>query len=159
MRTVTRAELARLTEAARGAVRRRQNHNLHPALADPVQRLLNAFEPGTYVRPHRHVAPGKWELFAWLAGRAAVLAFDDDGVVTERVELDAATPLVEIPVGTWHSLAALETGTVLFEVKQGPYAPLAPEGFAPWAPADATPQAAALEQWFVRARIGERAPR
>lgn len=159
MRTVTRAELAALAAAARGAPRLRHNLNLHPELADPVQRLLNAFEPGTYVRPHRHAASGKWELFAWLAGRAVVLGFSDDGVVTERVEIDAATPLAEIPAGCWHTLAALEPGTVLLEVKPGPYAPLVPEGFAPWAPVDGTPQAAALEQWFRQARVGARAPR
>lgn len=159
MRTVTRAELAVLTAAARGAARRRQNLNLHPALDDPVQRLLNAFEPGTYVRPHRHTTPGKWELFAWLAGRAAVLGFSDDGVVTERIEIDSAAPVAEIPAGCWHTLVAIETGTVLLEIKQGPYAPLAPEAFAPWAPVDGAPPAAALEQWFRRARVGERAPR
>lgn len=159
MRTVTRAELAALTAAAHGSARRRQNLNLHPALADPVQRLLNAFEPSTYVRPHRHAAPGKWELFAWLAGRAVVLGFSDDGEVTERVEIDATTPLAEIPAGCWHTLAALEPGTVLLEVKPGPYAPLVPEGFAAWSPADGTPPAVALEQWFRHARVGARAPR
>ncbi len=159
MRAVTRTELTALSEAARGAARLRRNLNLHPELSDPVQRLVNAFEPGTYVRPHRHAVPGKWELFAWLAGRAVLLGFNDDGMVTERVEIDATTPLAEIPAGCWHTLAALEPGTVLLEVKQGPYAPLAPEAFAAWAPADGTPQAAALERWFHHARVGERAPR
>lgn len=158
MRAVTRTELAALSAAARDSARRRQNLNLHPALTDPVQRLLNAFEPGTYVRPHRHDAPGKWELFARLAGRAVVLGFDADGRVTDRIELDDARLLVEIPAGAWHTLAALEPGTVLLEVKPGPYVPLAPEGFAPWAPAEGTPQAVALERWFRVARPGERLP-
>jgi cupin fold WbuC family metalloprotein len=53
MRIVTRADLAALVIEAQNAPRQRTNLNLHPAFTDPVQRLLNAFEPGTYVRPHR----------------------------------------------------------------------------------------------------------
>lgn len=159
MKTVTRADLAALSAQAAASTRRRQNFNLHPALDDPVQRLLNAFEPGTYIRPHRHGEPGKWELFAWLAGRAALLTFDDDGVVQERVEFDAGTPVVEIPAGTWHTLVAIEAGTVLLEVKPGPYAPLSPAGFAPWSPPEGGEAAARLEHWCRTAPAGERAPR
>lgn len=158
MKTVASAELAALSAAAGASPRRRQNSNLHPTLADPVQRLLNAFEPGTYVRPHRHAEAGKWELFVWLAGRAVVLVFDERGTVQERIELGPEVPIAEIPPGTWHTLAALESGTVLFEVKPGPYAPLAPEGFAAWAPADGSLAAGALERWFQAARVGECAP-
>jgi hypothetical protein len=66
---------------------------------------------------------------------------------------------VEIPPGTWHALAALEPGTVLLEVKEGPYAPAAAENFAPWAPAEGTEAVGALERWFHSARVGEHAPR
>lgn len=158
MKRVTAAELATIRAAASQSPRRRQNSNLHPALDDPVQRLLNAFEPGSYVRPHRHTEPGKWELFIRLAGSAAVLTFDGQGTVQERIELGPALPIAEIPPGTWHTLAALESGTVLFEVKPGPYTPLRPEGFAPWAPADGTAEAGALELWFRQAQTGDRWP-
>ena len=160
MKVVSGSELAAVSAAARAAARRRQNLNLHPALDDPVQRLLNAFEPGTYVPPHRHPEAGRWELFAALAGRAVVLGFDDHGTVRERHELSPRGPahVVEIPAGMWHALAAVEPGTVLLEVKPGPYAPLAPGGLAPWAPADGTAEAIALERWFRRAQVGDRAP-
>src|SRR3990172_7922439 len=72
MLSITNDDLNDLTRAARAAGRRRMNRNLHPALTDQVQRLLNAFEPGTYVRPHRHDA-GRWELFLILRGRALLL--------------------------------------------------------------------------------------
>jgi cupin fold WbuC family metalloprotein len=177
MKIVTRAELAALVGEARNAPRRRKNLNLHPTLADPVQRLLNAFEPGSYVRPHRrppgmagvqktqgavfcHANPDKWEVFTILQGRALVLAFDADGIVQERHELAPdAVPVIEIAAGTWHTLAALESGTLLLEVKPGPYIPAGPQDFAAWAPAEGTPEAVSLERWFHAARVGERAPR
>lgn len=160
MNTVSSAELAALVVEAQNAPRKRKNLNLHPTLADPVQRLLNAFEPGTYVRPHRHSDPGKWELFAILRGRALVLAFDAAGIVQERHELApaGAAQVIEIAAGTWHTLAALESGTLLLEVKPGPYTPAGPQDFAPWAPPEGTPGAVTLERWFQAACVGDRAP-
>jgi cupin fold WbuC family metalloprotein len=43
---------------------------------------------------------------------------------------------VNIPHGTYHSLVALESGSVFFEAKAGPYVPLTPEEKASWAPAE-----------------------
>ena len=159
--TVSSADLAALVSAAQNAPRLRKNLNLHPTLADPVQRLLNAFEPGTYVRPHRHGDPGKWEFFAILRGRALVLAFDAAGVLQERHALapSAAVQVIEIAAGTWHTLAALESGTLLLEVKPGPYTPAGPQDFAPWAPPEGTPGAVTLERWFRTARVGDCTPR
>ncbi|MFA9459486.1 WbuC family cupin fold metalloprotein [Thiohalorhabdus methylotrophus] len=158
---ITRIDDTRL-DALRGEARDRDrlraNDNLHPELTDPVQRMLNAFEPGTYVRPHRHGSPPKWELFLALSGAAACLTFDDSGMVTERCEIRAGGPLygAEIPAGTWHSLAALAPGTVLFEIKPGPYAPLTDKDFADWAPEEGGAEAAALEAWMRGAEEGER---
>lgn len=152
-------DLRRLSEMAAAAPRRRMNRNLHERPDDPVQRLLNALEPGTYVRPHRHASPPKWELFALLAGAVAVLLFDDDGTVTERVDLGGEAVLAEIPAGRWHSLAALAPGSVVLEVKPGPYEPLSDKDFAAWAPAEGDPAAAALEAWLRTAKRGERARR
>jgi len=159
MKCVTHKNLAALSAEARANARLRKNFNLHSRLDDPVQRLLNALEPGTYVRPHRHVAPAKWELMSILAGRAVLLVFDDDGIVQERIELDSATPVVEVPPATWHALAALETGTVLLEIKAGPYVPAAPGDFATWAPAEGSDAARAFERWCHGAHAGHRAPR
>ena len=154
------ADLAALVSEAQNAPRKRKNLNLHPTLDDPVQRLLNAFEPGTYVRPHRHDVPGKWEFFAILQGRALALAFDTTGVVQERYELapGGVVQVIEIAAGTWHTLAALESGTLLLEVKPGPYMPAGPQDFAPWAPPEGSAGAVTLERWFQMARVGDRAP-
>ncbi len=158
MKTVGADALRALSAEAAATARRRRNLNLHQTLDDPIQRLCNAFEPGTYVRPHRH-DPEVWELFALLAGRAAALTFDARGTVTARAELGAdADVLIEIPAGAWHSLVALAPGTVLFEVKHGPYRPGGEHDFAPWAPPEGDARAAAFVQWMERARVGDRAP-
>ncbi len=159
MRTFAEDVVGNLQEAARSRERLRLNLNVHPRLDDPVQRLFNAMEPGTYVRPHRH-APDRWELFLILRGRAAVLEMDDHGTVTGRCDLApaGASVAVEIPGGSWHTVVALDGGTLLFEVKPGPYAPLTDKDFAPWAPPEGAPGAAAFEVWLRRARVGDSQP-
>lgn len=156
MKRVDAAQLRVLASEAAASPRRRRNLNLHDHHADPVQRFLNDFEPGTYVRPHRH--GDKWELFVRLTGTAAVLTFDDAGCVRERAVLDGAEGacVVEIPAGTWHTLVSLAPGTVLFEVKRGPYDPGAPAEYAPWAPPEEHPRAGVLERRLRAAQPGER---
>ncbi len=160
MKTLASEDLRRLSARAAATGRRRANENLHPTLEDPVQRFCNAVEPGSYVRPHRHAEAGRWELFLILAGRASVLVFDAGGTVRDRVELCAGggTLAVEIPPDTWHSLVALEPGTVLFELKPGPYRPLSDKDFAAWAPGEGEAGSEALAQWYREARPGDRAP-
>lgn len=153
--------LSRLSELASSSLRRRRNLNLHPTLADPVQRLFNAMEPGTYVRPHRHARPEGWELMLAVRGAFSLLVFSDCGEVLERVDLDVERGpcAVEIPALAWHALVVLKPGTCMFEVKPGPYSPVTDKDFAAWAPAEGEePKASALVAWFARAQIGERAP-
>lgn len=149
-----------LSAAAAASVRGRRNYNLHPVLEDPVQRLLNAMEPGTYIRPHRHGEPGKWELFVVLRGVAVALVFDGDGHLVDRVELRAGGPnhAIEIAPGAWHSIVVLEPRTVLLEVKPGPYSPLGDKDFAAWAPTEADAAAPGFETWLRTAGIGDLAP-
>ena len=160
MKTIDTAALMSMCHAAAVTPRLRKNLNLHTELDDPVQRLLNAFEPGTYLRPHRHAEPPKWELFVILTGRAAVLTFADDGRVLERVDLDAegGTRLVEIQQAAWHTLVALAPRTVLFEVKRGPYLPNPPHDVAAWAPAEGDAKAAEFERWYRHAAPGDLPP-
>jgi cupin fold WbuC family metalloprotein len=161
MKQIDTAALLGLCDEAAASPRLRKNLNLHTELDDPVQRLLNAFEPGTYLRPHRHAAPPKWELFVVLAGRAAVLTFADDGRVLERADLDADgdTRLVEIPEGAWHTLVALVPKTVLFEVKRGPYLPNPPQDVAAWAPPEGDARTGEFERWYRQAAPGDLPPR
>ncbi len=159
MKRLTADILAALRAEATASPRRRKNLNLHASPDDPIQRLCNAFEPGTYVRPHRDGA-GVWELFLVLGGRAAVLIFDNAGRVTERTELQAGGEVqaVELPSGVWHSLVALAPNTVLFEVKPGPYRPTRENDFAAWAPPEGATASAAFVEWMAHAAVGARPP-
>ena len=132
-----------LSRAAGQRPRLRLNHNLHEDYLDPCQRLINAVEPGTYVRPHRHLDPPRPECFVLLRGSLAVLLFTEDGGIDEIIPLTAAGPCwgVDIPPGAWHSLVSLEPNTVFFETKPVPYLPLSDKDFAPWAPAEESAEA------------------
>lgn len=153
-------QLASLSGKALESQRRRANLNVHPELADPVQRMFNAMEPDTYVRPHRHARDNGWELMMVIAGRFGILLFDDTGRVTDRFDLaEDAVRAVEIPPHAWHAVVSLEPGTVMFEVKQGPYAPLADKDFAPWAPVEDRPASQRMRDWYAVAREGEMPPK
>ena len=125
------------TALAKQNPRLRMNYNFHKELSDPINRLINAVEPGTYVRPHRHRNPDKDESFLVLRGKIGVFTFDDAGRILEKRLLSPADGLygADIPAGVWHGIVVLESGSVIYEVKAGPFAPLAPENLAPWSPA------------------------
>ena len=127
-----------LSNRARTLPRLRTNHNFHHSSDDPLNRMLNAMEPGTYVQPHKHENPDKREAFLLLRGQMLIVAFDESGTVTEHVVLD---PLrghfgLEIPPRTYHTLVCLAAGTVLYELKDGPYDVQTDKIFAPWAPTE-----------------------
>jgi len=128
--------LNELSKKAMNSQRKRLNHNFHDDLADPINRMLNAFEPGTYIQPHKHENPDKREVFIVLRGSLVVVFFDNSGTPVDFILLDPKKEnfAVEIPVGAWHSLFALESGTVVYEVKDGPYFPISDKNFASWAP-------------------------
>ncbi len=140
-------DLAALSEEARQRPRLRLNRNLHE-MADPVHRLLNAVEPGSYIRPHRHLFPPKDETVVVVSGALGLLLFDDHGMVTSSELLRPAPGpfLVDVRAGVWHSYVSLESGTVFFEVKAGPFVPPLPEDLAAWAPAEGKKGAGDLER-------------
>lgn len=136
MQIVSHELLNEVTQKAKVSLRRRVNHNFHDDLADPINRMLNAFEPGTYIQPHKHENPDKREVFILLRGSLVMVFFDNSGTPTDFVLLnrDKGNYAVEIPEGVWHSLFALESGSVVYEVKDGPYLPMNDKNFASWAP-------------------------
>jgi cupin fold WbuC family metalloprotein len=122
-------------EMGRGSPRRRHIIRFHE-LDEAFQRMLNAIEPESYTRPHRHLEPAKPEVFIALRGSALIVRFWDNGEVLEGVVIDAEGPVrgIEIPAGAWHCLVSLATGTVMFEAKEGPYVQANDKDFAAWAP-------------------------
>lgn len=136
MLVITRAMVAEVAAEAQVNVRRRQNRNFHPSEESRCQRLLNAIEPDSYIRPHRHLDVEKDEAFVLMSGRLAIITFDDDGTVTETAVLSAASGnlAVELPHGVYHTALSLESSTVFYETKAGPYRQLTAAEVAPWAP-------------------------
>lgn len=144
MKLITEELLDGVTREAQENARLRMNYNLHESLDAPIHRLLNALEPGTYLPPHRHT--DKEETYVVLRGSLLVFFYDDLGNVMEKATLNSSAGVygLEIPAGTWHSIIVLEPGTVIFEIKSGPYRPLPPEDMAPWAPAPSDTEGAAV---------------
>lgn len=136
------AYLDSLVDEAVASPRLRQHRNIHVDYADPCQRLFNAIEPSSYIRPHRHSrGPGPETMMA-VRGLMALFVFDDEGGVTQvqrfgaglHVGADGVAAGVEVPTGCWHTVVALEPGSVLLEVKAGPFDPAASKEPALWAP-------------------------
>lgn len=139
--------LNELTAKAQGNPRKRQHQNIHESYEDPCQRLFNAIEPGSYIRPHRHATDPRDELLVAVRGLMALVTFNEQGMVTKVVRLGAdrngegLAIGAEVPANTWHTVIALEPGCVLLEVKAGPFDPNQPKNLAPRAPDEVSPAA------------------
>lgn len=143
MRVINTLLLDEVSVQARTSPRLRMNYNFHRSLEDVYHRMLNAMEPGTYIRPHKHENPDKFEVFIVLRGRMAVIIFDENGQIDQYQILDPSQGVfgVDIPERTYHTLISLQEGSVAFEVKPGPYSPVNDKNYATWAPAEDDPAA------------------
>lgn len=129
-----------LTGQAKVSTRLRQHRNVHQSYQEASQRLFNAIQPGSYIRPHRHASDPRDELLIAVRGAMAMVTFDDQGAVTNVLRFgterhgDQLAVGAEVSSSTWHTVIALEPGCVLLEVKAGPFDPNQPKDLAPWAP-------------------------
>ncbi len=128
MKLIDKQLLDDVSRQAQKSVRLRMNYNFHQSLEDKCHRFLNAVEPGTVVPIHRH--PTKDESFVLLRGRVRVTTHNDDGSVMESVVLSPEEGLygVDIPKNVWHNVECLESGSVIFECKEGPFVPHEADG-------------------------------
>ena len=125
---ITQALLDELTVQAKGSPRLRMNYDLRNSAEDGSQRMLNAIEPGSLLPIHRHRMSS--ETVVCLRGRLVEEFYDDlEHICTETIELSPNGPVValNIPIGQWHTVRALESGTVILECKDGAYEPLGEE--------------------------------
>lgn len=127
MQLIDNKLLDQVCAQAENSPRLRMNHNFHTSPEAGAQRLLNAIEPGTEIAIHRHLHTA--ETYILLRGKIKITYYNDRKEKTETALLD---PLqgqygIHIPAGQWHTLEVLETKSVIFEVKDGPYTPLTPE--------------------------------
>jgi len=122
---ITQAIFDKLTEEAKVSPRLRMNLDLRNSADDQSQRMLNAIEPGSVVPIHRHQKTS--ETVVCLRGRLVEEYYDElERICTEAIELkpNGQTVALNIPAGQWHTVHALESGTVILEVKDGPYEPI-----------------------------------
>ena len=142
IRTISQQMIVDLIVQAEQSPRKRTIYRLHEH-EEPVQRMVNALVPGTYTPPHKHENPDKVEFFSILVGKVAILQFDASGTVENIYILDAEGTLriADIAPRTYHALVALEPSAVV-EVIQGPYDARTHKQFAPWCPAEDSPDAA-----------------
>lgn len=139
-----------LTQSAKQSSRQRQHKNIHQHYNDPCQRLFNAIGIYSYIRPHRHSIDPKDECLIAVRGRMALLVFDDIGQVQQIIRFGAQADEsqevigvgVNLPAGAWHTVVAEVPGSILFEVKSGPFNPEQAKEYAAWAPEENTPEAA-----------------
>ena len=122
---ITQVILDELTAKAKVSPRLRMNLDLRDSAEDTSQRMLNAIEPGSPLPIHRHQKTS--ETVVCLRGRLVEEFYDDlERICTERIELSPGGPIValNIPAGQWHTVQALESGTVILEMKNGKYQPI-----------------------------------
>ena len=112
-----------LTAQAQASPRLRMNLDLRNSPEDQSQRMLNAIEPGTVMPIHRHHASS--ETVICIRGHFEEYLYDENGVLIETIDMRPGGAFVNVPAGQWHNLKSLESGTVLFECKDGAWAPLA----------------------------------
>lgn len=166
---ITEELIGRVAAEAHRSPRLRKNYNFHSGDQDNPHRFLNVLLRGAYVRPHRHLAPPKPESFLVLKGHAAVFLFDSSGAVSSAHLLGPGTfqgtlpskvrdrtPAlgIDLAPGLWHTIAALTPVAVCYEVKPGPWDPATDKEFAPWAPEEGSPAAAAYLAELLSERAG-----
>ena len=125
---ITQALLDNLTSQAKSSSRLRMNLDLRNSADDQSQRMLNAIEPGSPLPIHRHKHTS--ETVVCLRGRLVWEFYDEvEHICTERIELSPNGPIValNVPKGQWHTVKALESGSVILEMKEGAYEPTGPE--------------------------------
>jgi len=138
---ITTQLIDEVSAKAKVSPRMRMNYNFHPELSDPVQRLLNALEPWTYIRPHRHAA--KEESFVLLRGTVLAVTFNDDGSIRDHAVLSRESGIlgVEFEENCYHMLTSLESGSVVYEIKEGPFIAHTEDTSAPWSPPEGSSDA------------------
>ncbi|MDO9318865.1 MAG: WbuC family cupin fold metalloprotein [Gammaproteobacteria bacterium] len=156
--------LASLIDEASRSARSRQHRNIHVSYDDPCQRFMNAIGMESYIRPHRHAIDPKSETLIAVRGKFALFIFDDNGAIQEIIsfgteryaDASALSVGVDLAPGVWHTIVALQPGSVLLELKAGPFNSNGAKEPAPWAPEEQTSEANEYLQ-YLRSAVANRA--
>jgi cupin fold WbuC family metalloprotein len=146
MKVFSSQYLEDLINEASQSNRLRAHANIHGSYADQCQKLFNAIQVDSYIRPHRHSLDPKDECLIAVRGLFCLITFTDQGAnesvsffgsekYSENLSIGCG---LELPAGVWHTVVSLVGGSILFEVKSGPFKPGLAKEFAPWAPEEGT---------------------
>ena len=135
--------LQKVIDASHENPRKRMIQPLHKDDSSTLHRMFNAMQPGSYFRPHHHLAENKCEAIIVLKGAVRVIFFSKSGEILEFYDLKAGSDFfgIDIEPDQIHTLCVLEKDTVIFEVKPGPYVRSTDKGFMEWAPEEETHEA------------------
>ena len=122
---IDRIILDNLSTQAKASPRLRMNYDLRNSAVDNSQRMLNAIEPGTQLPIHRHTDSSV--TIVCIRGHFEEYLYDDEGKLTDTIDMRPGGNVINLPIGTWHSLKSLESGTILLECQDGKWRPLAEE--------------------------------
>ena len=139
-------------KASRESPRGRIILPLHKSEKETLHRMFNVIQPGSYVRPHRHLTPPKVESFIVVRGAICFVVFGSDGKIEQFHHLAAGSECfgIDVEPGIFHTFYALEEDSAVFEVKTGPYSPLSDKELPAWAPAESSASAAAYLKTLQR---------
>jgi cupin fold WbuC family metalloprotein len=107
-----------------------------------LQRMINAGIKGTYIQPHKHDNPDKFEIISIIKGELAVFTYHNDGSIATCTLLSSGNKAVEIPAKTWHNMVVLSNEAACHEIILGVYEASTHKQFAPWAPSESEPEKA-----------------
>jgi len=140
---LTLTMVGELLAASRQSPRKRMIQRVHKLDDEPVHRMFNAMQPGTYLTPHRHLDPVKSETLLAISGSLLFVEFDENGQLLRHTLLQPGTETfgVDVAPHVYHTYVALKPDTLLFEVKTGPYAKASDKDIPDWAPREGTPEA------------------
>jgi len=147
---IDHALISQAIQMSRPSPRKRIILPFHRAAGDKMHRMLNAVQPGSYIRPHRHLHPPKAESVIVLKGTILYVVFNAQGDVTGKWTLSAVSHSIGVDSepGVMHTFIAMEEDSVMFEVKPGPYDPIDDKDFAVWAPEEGQPECSMfLDKW------------
>ena len=121
--TITHPDIDKLKKAAAEASLRRSRCCLHQSHDDNVQEMVIAFCQDSNVPIHRH--RNKSESFHIIEGKLEILFYDDQGNITERIEMGTfgtGLPfLYRLSSDKWHTVKPLSDFVVIHETTSGPF--------------------------------------
>jgi cupin fold WbuC family metalloprotein len=131
-----------LLSAASQSRRLRAHANVHRSYDEYCQKLFNAIQVNSYIRPHRHSLDPKDECLMAVRGLFGFIMFTDQGLIesitifgserySDRFSISSG---LDLPSGVWHTVVSLVDESILFEVKSGPFDPSIAKELALWAP-------------------------